>query len=776
MKFLYIWLIISLGFLMPAYAQILIQWPLSPSDLGNATVVENDLTGISFERGNGLSALNFTGSGVSAKNWSTATIDEATVDFYEFGLAALPDKTIEIDELAFSERRSSSGPRTFSVYYSKDDFATQTLLETVNIPDNISIRRHYIPVGLKVRDGEALRFRLYAFNAEGGNGRWTLGMGSLQLSGISLPICSPPLMPASINITSIGTESIQAEISGGNGQARLIVIGPEQVDMPVPYQGTVYVGDEVYGNGSCLADKTHVVATTSLATKIINVTGLKAGEFYTMAVYEYNLGSMCYDTNPTIVDFMTNCRTTPEAVRNLRYTALDNSVAIRWNKQNCFDKYLVVASDQPITGAPSGTSFNSSSSFGSGTTAAGFGPNVYPVLYSNTANNVIVENLTNETTYYFAVYSLNSSQWSGANSFATTPKAACPNHNLERLFINEFHYNNSIVVQDQGVEIAGPAATVLSNYEIIIIDINGQTDPDNFILTHYPLYGRIDDEGAGLGAVWFPMPDMPIIEGGIVLRNKVSGQYVQFLGYNASVGIREAASLSGPIYASTPGVVETDADPAGFSLQRIGSGNCPSDYTWAKLPQTRGMLNAGQTLLPVVLTKLGAEAKGDAARVYWQTTAEENSDYFIIEHSTDGRYFNQIGKVKASGSSQVLVDYQFMDYKPSVGINYYRLKQQDYDGTINDYGIVSVSFDQIGKETLLVFPNPVDKQATITWQGEAETLKLSDANGRLLRTIVLDEYADGGRQSMDMGNLPRGAYYLRLEGRDRIETFTVVKG
>lgn len=777
MKFLYAWLIISLGFLIPVHSQTIIQWPLSTANLGNPTIIENDLQGISFERGNGLSILQFSGSGVRAKNWATGLVDESQVDFYEFGLIAKPDKTIEISDLSFSERRSSKGPRSFALYYSRDEFITQTLVKLVNVPDNIFTRNHNITVDLKIANTEKLHFRLYAFNSESPTGSWTIIANSLELEGSSLAICSPPSNVGSVSITSIDSESIEAVISAGNGQGRLIIVGPEEFDIPAPYQGEMYTGSQVYGDGDCITDRIHVIASTTGANTTLNITNLEEGALYRMAVYEYNIGGMCYESTPMMIDFMTSCTNIPKKVEIVRFTAMDSQVAIRWKKPNCFDKFLVVASEQIITGAPSGISFNADSDFGQGLPAAGFGASVYPVLFTTSANDVVVKTLVNQKAYYFAIYTLVGSQWSLAYEFEAKPVEGCPGQNLERIFINELHYQNSVVAQDQGVEIAGPAGMDLSNYGIIIYSMSNSFNPVFNLLKRYPLFGEIDNEGSGMGAVWFPIPDMPVTKGGIALVNRVTKEEVKFMAYGGYEGIINPYIPTGlpPVLPEFSQLGETSADPAGYSIQRIGSGDCPLDYSWSKVPDSRGILNAGQLILPVVLTKLTVEAKGTAASVLWQTAIEENSDYFIVEHSTDGRYFSQIGKVKAFGFSQESIDYQFMDYQPARGINYYRLKQQDFDGTIHDHGIVSVSFDDSGKETLLVFPNPVDKQATITWQGEAETLKLSDANGRLLRTIVLNQDPEGGHRSMDLSSLPHGAYYLRLEGRDRVETFTVVK-
>ena len=163
MKIVYTWLFLSLCVLVPVMSQTLVFWPLTPDHLGSAEAADPAAEGFDFIRGNGLSALQFSGSGVSASNWSTATVaDDAAADYYEFGLKAVPGETLDVTSLQFSERRSSAGPLQFRVFVSRDGFATRTELAHEVLPDNIYNRDHDIVVDRKIADGEILMFRLYA--------------------------------------------------------------------------------------------------------------------------------------------------------------------------------------------------------------------------------------------------------------------------------------------------------------------------------------------------------------------------------------------------------------------------------------------------------------------------------------------------------------------------------------------------------------------------------------------------------------------------------------
>lgn len=785
MKNLYIWLSLSLVFVLPLASQTLAYWPLGPSDLTAPKVIGSGVLATHFERGNGLGGLQFSGSGVATNSWALNPSNEAQVDYYEFGVEALPGQTIELTELSFAERRSSSGPRDFSLVYSKDGFANEQLIASFNMPDNINVRNHSFPFSIKIADGEQLEFRLYAYHAESTNGSWTIRKNSLRLSGAPMPACSVPQVSSIVTISNLNPSSFDVNLEGNSAQGRLLVLAPDTYDLPIPYQGEQYTGSLSYGTGEHLGKEAYVLASSTAAQTSFSITDLTPGAVYQLLVYEYNASGMCYNLSAEVTDVIMPCSDSPEQVKELRYTSLDSRVAISWLEPNCYDRYLVLASEQPINLMPSTPSFSASTTFGEGQPLSGYATEVYPVLHSSSNEEVIVDGLNNGQTYYFAVYARNGyhngqHQWSDPITFSSTPQEACPRQDYERIFINEIHYVNEEVSQDQGVEIAGPAGIDLSNYELTM----ACTPASEFEVVNptqrYPLNAVIDDEGDGFGAVWFPLPDLPEQAGMVKLWNKTTGEIIDYLIYDTNTGLSDQYSniLDGGVLnppSAFPPVVETDDDPVGYSLQRIGEGNCAIDYVWTHLPHSRGVLNMGQAVLPVLLTELGAEAKGEAARIFWQTALEANSDFFAVEHSVDGREFKQIGKVKAAGNSSEVQQYQFWDYTPQQGINYYRLKQIDFDGTSYDHGIVSVRFDGKTAHSLFVYPNPVDKQASIRWQGKAQSLKLRDNNGRLLRQIELNEAQEGGHQSMDVSTLPTGTYFLLLESRDRVESFTIVK-
>lgn len=125
-------------------------------------------------------------------------------------------------------------------------------------------------------------------------------------------------------------------------------------------------------------------------------------------------------------------------------------------------------------------------------------------------------------------------------------------------------------------------------------------------------------------------------------------------------------------------------------------------------PITFGTINENDPL-PIELTRFEANVQEKNVKLDWETATEINNDYFTIERTTDGKNIKQIAKVKGAGNSFSPNYYTFMDKKPQQGINYYRLKQTDFDGKSKIYNWLSVVYDApVSYSNLLVevYPNP----------------------------------------------------------------------
>ncbi len=157
-------------------------------------------------------------------------------------------------------------------------------------------------------------------------------------------------------------------------------------------------------------------------------------------------------------------------------------------------------------------------------------------------------------------------------------------------WINEIHYDNAGGDVNEGIEVAGPAGTDLSCWQLVPYNGSGGVE---YSVTN--LSGTIPDEGCGYGAIWFPISGLQNgAPDGIALVD-CGGVVIQFLSYEGTF-----TATSGPAIGQTStdiGVSEPGA--IGESLQLTGTGSSYGDFTWqAPIASSEGSLNPGQTISP----------------------------------------------------------------------------------------------------------------------------------------------------------------------------------
>ncbi|MEM7789473.1 MAG: endonuclease [Bacteroidota bacterium] len=156
-------------------------------------------------------------------------------------------------------------------------------------------------------------------------------------------------------------------------------------------------------------------------------------------------------------------------------------------------------------------------------------------------------------------------------------------------WINEIHYDNSGSDRDEGVEIAGTAGLDLSGWSVVLY--NGST---RAVYDTIELSGVIDDEAAGLGAVWFGRAGVQNGSPDGLALVDADGAVVQFLSYEGAF-VAQGGPASG-IASTDLGVSESGGTPRGYSLQLAGTGAAAADFAWAgPVQHTRGSVNRNQT-------------------------------------------------------------------------------------------------------------------------------------------------------------------------------------
>ncbi|MFZ2906632.1 MAG: T9SS type A sorting domain-containing protein [Cyclobacteriaceae bacterium] len=162
--------------------------------------------------------------------------------------------------------------------------------------------------------------------------------------------------------------------------------------------------------------------------------------------------------------------------------------------------------------------------------------------------------------------------------------------------------------------------------------------------------------------------------------------------------------------------------------------------------------------LPVELYDFIATAMRDGrVKLQWTTATELNNDYFTLEHSAPGLEFNQLFDVAGAGTTTRTTHYEEIHETPVAGINYYRLKQTDFDGSYTYSKIVSADVTK----TTTVYPNPVRGNWFVEFSEsntEGRRLEIFDITGKK----IMEHVTQQSRVELTREGIISGTYILRI--------------
>lgn len=110
--------------------------------------------------------------------------------------------------------------------------------------------------------------------------------------------------------------------------------------------------------------------------------------------------------------------------------------------------------------------------------------------------------------------------------------------------------------------------------------------------------------------------------------------------------------------------------------------------------------------LPIELISFDIYKKEGYNEITWVSATELNNNYFSLERSVDAFNWVEIHNVDGSGTSSTPKFYDYKDYNfTKNSINYYRLKQTDFDGNFNYFNINYVTNTEKDKLTIIKIVN-----------------------------------------------------------------------
>ncbi|MGA9294293.1 MAG: T9SS type A sorting domain-containing protein, partial [Ignavibacteriaceae bacterium] len=183
-------------------------------------------------------------------------------------------------------------------------------------------------------------------------------------------------------------------------------------------------------------------------------------------------------------------------------------------------------------------------------------------------------------------------------------------------------------------------------------------------------------------------------------------------------------------------------------------------------------------IIPVELTNFSYAVSNDSVTLRWQTALELNNYGFVIERSSDGNIWENVGFVTGADNSYSFKQYEFTD-TPSESSSYlYRLRQIGNNGNSKYIAQVDIRINPVAsalklnndipKEFRLEqnYPNPFNPTTVIKYSVPTTSkvdLKIYNTLGQLITTLVNNiEYPGTYEKVWDGSRYASGVYYYIL--------------
>ncbi|WBO86810.1 hypothetical protein [Hymenobacter yonginensis] len=552
--------------------------------------------------------------------------------------------------------------------------------------------------------------RAYATNAQG-----TSYGEQRNFTTAAVSLATEPTQGSTLTATAVTPTGVTLAISGGDGAKKLLLVTPGPALSFQPADGTTYLANTVFGQGDQPAPGVYVVGAA--ATASVTVTGLSASTEYTYTVFDYN------DDNTSGAE---NYLLTPAGELTLSTPAPPAGLLLA-------DNFDYPAGDR--------------------LTAHGW------TAHSAPGTNAI---LVSTTGLSYSGYDADAASRPAAAN--TAASLAASGEDVSRTF------------PSQG---AGTAV-----YASLLVSVNAVTTADYFFhLGPAPLSttfrgrlyvrpaataGKIQFGVAGSGTIQYAAAEYELKQTYLLTMRYVFGPSGTETHLYVNPGQAEPATADA---TSTEAASSAPANLGSVAL-RQSANTTQLLVDGLRVANSYSAARAFSAApLPVTLTAFSARRTNVGVQLQWATAQELNARTYHVERSTDGRTFTRVAAQPAAGTTTQARRYAVLDASAPTRQLYYRLAQEDTDGTLHYSSVVSVAAG-LGTPAaaLTVAPNPADPARPVTLlltgrAGQVLTLQLLDNAGRLHHTQALRPLTDAEQFPLTLpATLPAGTYVLRVTG------------
>lgn len=242
----------------------------------------------------------------------------------------------------------------------------------------------------------------------------------------------PTVAASNLVVNNVTSSSFRINWTTGNGTEKIVLIKEANAVNDNPSDGFAYTGNAAYAAGDTIGTDNYVVYRGSDTT--VNVTGLDPNTVYHFEIFELDGSGDAsnYFTASTLIGSQLTLQDAPTiSARDLMITEVTtSSMKLKWTSGNGANRVVVAKAVTEPGFAVNGSTYTANNTFASGDTVRA---NEY-IVYNGSGDSVVVNGLSQDTIYHFAVYEYNGS--GGAENFLNSDTAT--NSQNTAFYLNAF--------------------------------------------------------------------------------------------------------------------------------------------------------------------------------------------------------------------------------------------------------------------------------------------------------------------------------------------------
>ncbi|MFZ4058226.1 MAG: GEVED domain-containing protein, partial [Ferruginibacter sp.] len=173
--------------------------------------------------------------------------------------------------------------------------------------------------------------------------------------------------------------------------------------------------------------------------------------------------------------------------------------------------------------------------------------------------------------------------------------------------------------------------------------------------------------------------------------------------------------------------------------------------------------HGGSTVIPINIEYFTGTKQGNNNLLDWKVSCSNTPNVTLtLERSADSRTFSAVYALTTT-ASRCLQPFSYTDTRALAGINYYRIKMTESNGTTSYSSIVALLNKNKGLELVNVAPNPTRGQFKlniISSTNQKMDVVISDVQGRIIRTKSVTLTNGLNAIDMDVMNMAAGNYQV----------------